>query len=76
MRKLVFLLTCGFVGFISSASLWWIDHPGGMTREHLTGYLSALLWGGAAGVHHYAGDAVDPRPAAGVFPHLPQTTEE
>lgn len=38
------------VGFISSASLWWLDHPSAMTREELTDYLSALLWGGAAGM--------------------------
>ena len=60
------------VGFISAASLWWIDHPGGMQREHLTDYLAALLWGGAAGVQLFAGEQVDPRPAAGVFPALPE----
>jgi AcrR family transcriptional regulator len=38
------------VGFISSASLWWLDHPSAMTRDGLTDYLSALLWGGAAGM--------------------------
>lgn len=56
------------VGFISSASLWWLDHPGAMTREQLADYLAALLWGGAAGVHQYAGQAVDARPGHGVFP--------
>lgn len=39
------------VGFINAASLWWLDHPGVMTREELADYLGALLWGGAAGVH-------------------------
>ncbi len=38
------------VGFIDSASRWWLDHPDAMTREQLADYLSALLWGGAAGV--------------------------
>jgi AcrR family transcriptional regulator len=60
------------VGFISAASLWWVDHREAMTRPQLADYLAALLWGGAAGVHLYSGQAADPRPAAGVFPPLPQ----
>ena len=59
------------VGFIDSASQWWLDHPGTMTREQLADYLSALLWGGAAGVQSYAGRPADPRPAPAVFPPLP-----
>jgi AcrR family transcriptional regulator len=59
------------VGFISAASLWWLDHPGAMSRTQLSDYLAALLWGGAAGVHQYAGQDVDARPADGVFPLLP-----
>ena len=39
------------VGFINAASLWWVDHPGVMTREQLADYLGTLLWGGAAGIH-------------------------
>jgi AcrR family transcriptional regulator len=35
------------VGFISAASLWWLDHSDAMTREQLGDYLTALLWGGA-----------------------------
>ncbi len=62
------------VGFISAASLWWLDHPGAMDRAQLADYLSALLWGGAAGIHQYAGEPVDARPVPGVFPPLP--TEE
>jgi AcrR family transcriptional regulator len=58
------------VGFISSASLWWLDHPSAMSREQLADYLSALLWGGAAGVQSIAGRPADPRPAPGVFPLL------
>jgi AcrR family transcriptional regulator len=58
------------VGFINSASLWWLDHPGAMTREQLADYLSALLWGGAAGVQLYAGRDADPAPPPGVFPRL------
>jgi AcrR family transcriptional regulator len=38
------------VGFISAASLWWLDHPSVMSRTQLSEYLAALLWGGAAGV--------------------------
>jgi AcrR family transcriptional regulator len=56
------------VGFISAASLWWLDHPDAMSRTQLADYLAALLWGGAAGVHLYAGQPADPRPGAGVFP--------
>jgi AcrR family transcriptional regulator len=59
------------VGFISAASLWWLDHPGAMSRTQLSDYLTALLWGGAAGVHQYAGQDVDARPPDGVFPLLP-----
>lgn len=58
------------VGFISAASLWWLDHPGAMSRGQLGDYLTALLWGGAAGVHLYAGRPADPRPAPGVFPRV------
>ncbi|WAX55235.1 TetR/AcrR family transcriptional regulator [Jatrophihabitans cynanchi] len=61
----------GIVGFITSASLWWLDHRDAMTRQQLTAYLGALLWGGAAGVYQYVGEPADARPAAGVFPHLP-----
>ena len=61
------------VGFISSASLWWLDHPQAMTRTHLADYLAALLWGGAAGVQLSAGRPADPRPAPGVFPRLVRT---
>lgn len=55
------------VGFIRSASLWWLDHRDAMTRRQLTDYLSALLWGGAAGVYRSAGKDVDATPAPGVF---------
>lgn len=58
------------VGFINAASLWWLDHPGAMTRRELADYLAALLWGGAAGVQSIAGRPADPRPAPGVFPRL------
>ena len=63
----------GIVGFISAASLWWLDHPSAMSRMQLSEYLAALLWGGAAGVQHYAGQPADPRPAADVFPRLDPT---
>lgn len=63
------------VGFISAASLWWLEHPAAMTRRQLADYLAALLWGGAAGVHLYAGQAADPRPDPGVFPRLPTDQE-
>ncbi|MDT4891323.1 MAG: hypothetical protein QOE97_358 [Pseudonocardiales bacterium] len=59
------------VGFISAASLWWLDHRAAMTRQQLGDYLTALLWGGAAGVLQSAGQQADPRPARGVFPSRP-----
>jgi AcrR family transcriptional regulator len=59
------------VGFISAASTWWIDHRDAMTREQLADYLSALLWGGAAGVYQSAGKRVNPKPPPGVFPKQP-----
>ena len=58
------------VGFIEAASLWWIEHPDVMTRDELRDYLSALLWGGVAGVLQGAGQQVDARPAPGIFPAL------
>jgi len=59
------------VGFISAASIWWIDHRDAMTRQQLADYLSSLLWGGAAGVYQSIGQRVDAKPAPGVFPRLP-----
>lgn len=56
------------VGFISAASIWWIDHRDAMTRQQLADYLSALLWGGAAGVYQSIGHDVDAKPPPGVFP--------
>jgi AcrR family transcriptional regulator len=43
------------VGFLDAATVWWLDHRDAMTREQLADYLSALLWGGAAGVYATAG---------------------
>jgi AcrR family transcriptional regulator len=59
------------VGFISAASLWWLDHRDAMTRDQLAGYLGSLLWAGAAGVYHYVGRPVDAMPVPGVFHHRP-----
>lgn len=53
--------------FIRAGSLWWIDHPGAMTRAQLTDYLAALPWGGGAGVWQLAGHEPDARPAPGTF---------
>ncbi|MCW2494811.1 MAG: Transcriptional regulator, TetR family [Jatrophihabitans sp.] len=58
------------VGFINSASLWWLDHRDAMNRSQLADYLSALLWGGAAGVYQAVGQPADPRPGPGVFPRI------
>jgi AcrR family transcriptional regulator len=58
------------VGFINAASLWWLDHRDAMTRAQLADYLSALLWGGAAGVYQAVGQAADPRPGPGVFSRI------
>jgi AcrR family transcriptional regulator len=58
------------VGFINSASLWWLSHRDAMTRHQLAGYLGALLWGGAAGVYQAVGQPADPRPGPGIFPRL------
>jgi hypothetical protein len=60
----------GIVGFITATSMWWLDHREAMSRQQLTAYLGALLWGGAAGVYQYVGAPADARPAAGVFPHM------
>jgi AcrR family transcriptional regulator len=58
------------VGFISAASMWWLDHRDVMTRPQLADYLGSLLWGGAAGVYQYVGQKVDAKPDRGVFPRL------
>lgn len=58
------------VGFINAASLWWVKNRDAMTRHQLADYLSALLWGGAAGVYQAVGQDADPRPGPGVFPRL------
>jgi AcrR family transcriptional regulator len=58
------------VGFIRAASLWWLEHPGTMTRAELTDYLGALLWGGGAGLFQLGGRDVDARPGPGIFKPL------
>jgi AcrR family transcriptional regulator len=58
------------VGFIRAAADWWVEHPGDITREQLTEYLTSLLWGGAASVYALAGLAVDNRPPEHLFPKL------
>jgi AcrR family transcriptional regulator len=58
------------VGFINAASVWWLDHREVMDRRQLADYLSALLWGGAAGVYQAVGQPADPRPDPGVFPRV------
>jgi hypothetical protein len=58
------------VGFIRAASLWWLDNPATMNRAELREYLTALLWGGGAGVFQLAGREVDARPSPGVFAKL------
>lgn len=45
------------LGFVRSAGLWWIDHPGTMTRAELTDYLTTLLWDGAASIYGSGGVA-------------------
>ncbi|MFP5068584.1 TetR family transcriptional regulator [Pseudonocardia nantongensis] len=39
----------GLIGMVQSAGEWWLDRRT-MSREALTNYLSALIWGGIAGV--------------------------
>lgn len=52
------------VGFITAASLWWLEHRDAMTRAELANYLGGLLWGGAAGVVGQFGSSTDLRIAA------------
>ena len=59
------------VGFVRAAGLWWLDHRDTIPREQLADMVSALLWGGAAGVYQSAGVAgIDARPLPGTFPPL------
>jgi AcrR family transcriptional regulator len=60
------------VGFISAASIWWIEHRDAMSRQEPADYLSSLLWGGAAGVYQSMGVKVDAKAPPGVFPPLPR----
>lgn len=39
----------GLIGMVQSAGDWWLDRRT-MSRDALTNYLSALIWGGIAGV--------------------------
>ena len=39
----------GLVGMVQSAGEWWLDRRT-MSRDALTNYLSAVIWGGIAGV--------------------------
>ncbi|OLL75819.1 Transcriptional regulator, TetR family [Pseudonocardia sp. Ae168_Ps1] len=39
----------GLIGMVQSAGDWWLDRRT-MSREALTNYLSAIIWGGIAGV--------------------------
>jgi AcrR family transcriptional regulator len=45
------------VGFVKAAGEWWLDNPGQLTRAELTESLTALLWGGAAGIPAIPGSA-------------------
>jgi AcrR family transcriptional regulator len=56
------------VGFIRAAGDWWVDHPDATTRDDLADYLTALLWGGAAGVYTLGGGTADRQVAAHLFP--------
>ena len=56
------------VGFIRAAGDWWVDHRGAMTKDHLAEYLTALLWGGAAGVYTLGGGTAESRLPAHLFP--------
>jgi AcrR family transcriptional regulator len=58
------------VGFLRAAGDWWIDHREDMSREQLGDYLTALLWGGAAGVYAMGGIELDNRPPEYLFPKL------
>jgi AcrR family transcriptional regulator len=55
------------LGFIRAAGDWWVDHRDAMTRDDLAEYLTALLWGGAAGVYTLGGTA-ETRVPAHLFP--------
>lgn len=50
----------GIVGMVQAAGDWWLNRPA-MSRRALTGYLTALIWGGFAGVQ---GTAAQPRSPA------------
>jgi AcrR family transcriptional regulator len=56
------------VGFIRAAGDWWVDHRETMTRDDLAEYLTALLWGGAAGVYALGDATADSRVPAHLFP--------
>lgn len=58
------------VGFIRSASEWWLEHPDSMTRKDLSEYLTALLWGGMGGLYLSAGLETEVAPPEGLFPVL------
>jgi AcrR family transcriptional regulator len=56
------------VGLIRAAGDWWLDHRAAMSRDQLAEYLTALLWGGAAGVYTLGGGSAESRVPAHLFP--------
>jgi AcrR family transcriptional regulator len=57
----------GLVGMVQSAGDWWLERRT-MSRAAMTGYLTALIWGGVSGVLEGAGGA-----AAATLRLLPPT---
>ncbi|MBC3190227.1 TetR/AcrR family transcriptional regulator [Pseudonocardia sp. C8] len=66
----------GLIGMVQAAGEWWLDRRT-MSRDSLTNYLSALIWGGIAGVAGIDG----PTASADILrlvpdPHAPTGTED
>lgn len=50
----------GIVGLVQGAVEWWLDHPGGMSRDQLTDHLTRMIWHGIDGVLRAGGVTLDP----------------
>lgn len=50
----------GIVGLVQGSVEWWVDHPGGVTRDRLTNHLTTLIWHGIDGVLRAGGVTLDP----------------
>lgn len=60
----------GMVGMVQSAGDWWLDHPGVMELDTLTGHVATVLWHAIDGMLRDAGVTLDPNAPLTLEPQL------